>query len=158
MMFLAEQLPGYIVFYNGPKCGASAPDHFHLQAGLKNDILIAGENELRTCLIIESESINEIEDRFEDVFQYLKSRQPEEDEPMMNLIAFTEGNKYILHIFPRKAHRPKQYFETGRRQLLVSPGALDMAGLIITPRAEDFEKIRKEDIEDIYLQVSLSVI
>lgn len=157
MLTLAQELPDYIVFYNGPKCGASAPDHFHFQAGLKSSVLMAGQNELRTCLVIESDSKEEIEERFDDVYQYLKSRQPDEEEPMMNLIAFTEDNKYILHIFPRKAHRPKQYFETGSRQLLVSPGALDMAGLIITPRAKDFEKIKKGDIEDIYFQVSLPV-
>lgn len=84
--------------------------------------------------------------------------QPQEEEPMMNLIAFTENNKYILHIFPRKAHRPKQFYNTGSRQLLISPGALDMAGLMITTRTEDFEKIRKQDIEDIYSQVSMFII
>ena len=158
MMLLAARLPDYIVFYNGPKCGASAPDHFHFQAGLKQPVLLSGENELRSCLIIESESLTEIEERFEDVYRFLKSLQPQEEEPMMNLIAFTTKNKYVLHIFPRKAHRPKQYFETGSRQLLISPGALDMAGLIITTRSRDFEKIKKEDIEDIYSQVSMFII
>ena len=51
-----------------------------------------------------------------------------------------------------------KYFETGKRQLLISPGALDMAGLMITARTVDFDKIRKEDIEDIYSQVSMSII
>lgn len=155
---LAESLPDYIVFYNGPKCGASAPDHFHLQAGLKSDVLLQGENDLRSCLIIESDSKQEAEERFEDVYQYLHSRQPAEEEPMLNLIAFTENNRYVLHVFPRKAHRPHQYFLTGKQQLLVSPGALDMAGLIIVPREEDFEKITKQDVEDIYSQVSMQVI
>ncbi len=158
MLTLAEKLPDYVVFYNGPKCGASAPDHFHLQAGLKIPVLMAGENELRSCLVIESESKKEVEDRFEDVYKYLQSKQPEEDEPMMNLIAFTENKNYVLHIFPRKAHRSKQYFEEGKRKLLISPGALDMAGLIIAPRPEDFEKIEKEDLEDIFSQVSMPVI
>lgn len=158
MMTLAEQLPNYIVFYNGPKCGASAPDHFHLQAGLKSPILQTGENELRSCLVIESSSKQEIEDRFEDVYQYLHSHQPDAEEPMLNLIAFVENQNYVLHIFPRKAHRPGQFFEEGQRQLLISPGALDMAGLIITSRQEDFDKIKKEDIEDIYSQVSMSII
>lgn len=158
MLAIAELLPNYVVFYNGPKCGASAPDHFHFQAGLKMPILMTGENELRSCLVIESSSIQEIEERFEDVYQYLHKRQPDEDEPMLNAIAFTEGNKYVLHIFPRKSHRPKQFFEEGKRQLLISPGALDMAGLIIAVRDEDFDKIRKEDIEDIYSQVSMPVI
>lgn len=158
MLTLAEQLPDYLIFYNGPKCGASAPDHFHLQAGLKLPLLMQGDNELRSCLQIESEDKNEAQGLFEDVYQYLHHLQPEEVEPMMNIIAFTEDNKYKLHIFPRKAHRPGHYYEKGEKQLLISPGALDMAGLMICVREEDFEKISKHDIEDIYSQVSMPVI
>ncbi|MDD3787533.1 MAG: DUF4922 domain-containing protein [Petrimonas sp.] len=158
MLTLAQHLPDYIVFYNGPKCGASAPDHFHLQAGLKQPVLLSGENALRSCLIIESASKDEVEARFDDVYRYLRSRQPDEDEPMLNLIAYVEKGQYVLHVFPRKAHRPRQYFVEGSKQLLISPGALDMAGLIIAAREEDFEKIKKEDIEDIYTQVSMFII
>jgi|AGTN01.3.fsa_nt_gi hypothetical protein len=158
MLSLAAQLPDYVIFYNGPKCGASAPDHFHLQAGLKSPLLLQGDNELRSCLMIESDRIHEVEERFEDVYHYLHHRQPEEEEPMMNVIAFTEQNRYKLHVFPRKAHRPKQYSEKGSKQLLISPGALDMAGLIVSVREEDFNKIQPYDIEDIYAQVSMPVI
>lgn len=158
ILSLAEQLPDYIIFYNGPKCGASAPDHFHMQAGLKSDILMQGYNELRTCLIIEGDTKEDVESDFEDVYHYLSKRQPDEDEPMMNIISFVDQGKYVLHIFPRKAHRPGQYHDSGKRQLMISPGAIDMAGLIITVREEDFNKIRKEDIEDIYSQVSMSII
>ena len=158
MLTLAGELPDYVVFYNGPECGASAPDHFHLQAGLKTAHLLQGDNALRSCLTIESESKKEVEELFEDVYQYLKHRRPDEEEPMMNVIAFTEENRYKLHLFPRRAHRPRHYFEEGARQLLISPGALDMAGLIITVREEDFNKIERQDIEEIYSQVSLPVI
>ncbi|HBX46913.1 DUF4922 domain-containing protein [Limibacterium fermenti] len=158
MLTLSELLPDYIVFYNGPKCGASAPDHFHLQAGLKEPVLIQGDNELRSCLTIETENKKEAEDRFEDVYQYLHTRQPDEEEPMMNIIAYRERNRYILNIYPRRAHRPKQYDEEGNKSLLISPGALDMAGLIITVREEDFNKIQSQDIEDIYSQVSMPII
>jgi ATP adenylyltransferase/5',5'''-P-1,P-4-tetraphosphate phosphorylase II len=158
MLTLAEALPDYIVFYNGPKCGASAPDHFHLQAGLKSPVLLQGENELRSCLIIESSTKQEAEERFEDVYYYLRSRQPEEDEPMLNIITYVDQGNFVLHIFPRKAHRPRQYYLEGNSRLMVSPGALDMAGLIIVPREEDFEKIKQEDIEDIYSQVSMPII
>ena len=158
MLTLAEQLPDYLIFYNGPKCGASAPDHFHLQAGIKLPLLMQGDNELRSCLQIESENKSEMRELFEDVYQYLHYLQPEEREPMMNIIAFTENNRYKLHIFPRKAHRPGHYYEKGNKQLLISPGALDMAGLMICVREEDFEKISKQDIEDIYSQVSMPVI
>ena len=158
MLALAESLPDYIIFYNGPKCGASAPDHFHFQAGLKTAILLTGENDLRSCLTIESDLKEDAEERFYDVYDYLKSHQPHEEEPMMNVIAFKENNKYIIHIFPRKQHRPWQYSAEGKNQLLISPGALDMAGMFITPRKEDFDKIDQEEIEDIYSQVSMAII
>ena len=158
MLSLVELLPNYIIFYNGPKCGASAPDHFHLQAGLKNETLLKSENWLRSCLRIESETKDEAEDRFNDVYNYLKTHQQHEDEPMMNIISFMENEKYIIHVFPRKLHRPWQFFAEGKDKLLISPGALDMAGMFITPRKEDFDKINREDIEDIYSQVSMAII
>ena len=158
MLTLTESLEDYIVFYNGPKCGASAPDHFHFQAGLKMDVLLNGENDLRSCLTIESTEKSEAVELFYDVYNYLKTHQPDEDEPTINIISFMDGGKYIIHIFPRKLHRPWQFSAKGKAQLLISPGALDMAGLIITPRKEDFDKINKEDIEDIYAQVSLAII
>lgn len=157
MLTLAEQLPDYAVFYNGPKSGASAPHHFHLQAGLKNPVLVQGDNELRSCLMIESENKQEAEDLFGDVFHYLRKRQPDEEEPMMNVIAFMEGGRYHVHVFPRKAHRPSCYYEEGNRKMLVSPGAVDMAGCIITVREEDFNRIEKQHVEEIYAQVSLPV-
>ncbi len=158
MLSLTEQLPDYFIFYNGPKCGASAPDHFHFQAGLKTDVLLTGDNDLRSCLRIECELKEEAEEMFYDVYSYLKTHQPDEDEPMMNIISFMENNKYIIHVFPRKLHRPWQYSTEGKNQLLISPGALDMAGMFITPRKEDFEKIGREEIEDIYAQVSMAII
>ncbi|HUI33383.1 MAG: DUF4922 domain-containing protein [Dysgonamonadaceae bacterium] len=158
MLSLSEQLPEYIVFYNGPKCGASAPDHFHFQAGLKTDILLTGDNDLRSCLRIESDVKEEAEELFYDVYNYLKTHQPDEDEPMMNIISFMENSKYVIHVFPRKLHRPWQYFTEGKNQLLISPGALDMAGMFITPRKEDFEKLSRDEIEDIYAQVSMAII
>ncbi|HBT86576.1 MAG: DUF4922 domain-containing protein [Fermentimonas sp.] len=157
MLTLTEKLPDYVVFYNGPKSGASAPDHFHLQAGLKVPELMQGDNELRSCLMIEGESITESIELFEEVYQYLRYQQPEEEEPMLNVITFMEDNKYKTHIFPRKLHRPKQFYAEGSKKLLISPGALDMAGIIITVREEDFDKIDKQDIEDIYVQVSLPI-
>ena len=156
MLTLAEALPDYIVLYNGAASGASAPDHFHFQAGLKIPILLQGDNELRTCMMIESESKNEAVELFEEVYHYL--HQPDEDEPMMNIVAFTENGKYRIHVFPRKAKRPKQYSMEGSKQLRITPGALDMAGLFTTIREEDFEKITRQDIEDIYAQISRPVI
>ena len=125
MLSLAELLPDYIVFYNGPKCGASAPDHFHFQAGLKTNILLSNENSLRSCLRIESETKEDAEEQFEDVYNYLKTHQPDEEEPMMNIISFMENGMYIIHVFPRKLHRPWQYllpFRTGAQNLRLTSG------------------------------------
>lgn len=158
MLKLAKELPDYIVCYDGPSSGASTSNHFHFQAGLKTDILMQGDNELRTCLTIESESKEEVEESFEDVFYYLNSIQPNEVEPMMNIIAFVDCGKYVLNIYPRKKFQPSRYNEIGKRNLLINPGAIDMAGNIIISREEDFDKIKKEDVEDIYTQVSMSII
>ena len=158
MLSLAELLPNYVVFYNGAKCGASAPDHFHFQAGLKTKVLLNSENSLRSCLRIESETKEDAEEQFYYVFDYLKTHQPDEAEPMMNIISFMENNNFIIHVFPRKQHRPWQFSAKGKAQLLVSPGAIDMAGMFITPRKEDFDKIDRNDIEDIYSQVSIAII
>jgi|SRR5690554_1725188 hypothetical protein len=158
ILTLTEQLDEYIVFYNGPKCGASAPDHFHIQAGLKSEVLKQGYNDLRTCMMINSDNRDEAIELFEEVYQYLSSLQPDENEPMINIISYYEKGMYNINIFPRKQHRPTQYYDERNEKLLISPGALDMAGLLITVREEDFKKIDKSDIEDIYNQVSLPII
>jgi hypothetical protein len=158
MLSLAEELPDYIVFYNGARSGASAPHHFHFQAGIKTEILMQGDNELRSCMVIESESKDDAVELFEETYRYLSKHQPDEDEPMMNVVAFMEEKKYKIHVFPRKAKRPKQYDLEGSKRLVVTPGALDMAGLFTVIREEDFEKITRQDIEDIYAQVSMQVI
>lgn len=159
MLTLAEELPDYVITYDGPINGVTATnEHFNFQAGLKNEILLQGDNELRTCLVIESESISEAEESFEDVYYYLTRRQQEAQEPMMNIIAFVEEGKYVIHIFPRKEASSSQYYQTGRDKLIITPTAVDMSGLITITRQDDFDKIKKEDIEDIYSQLSMSVI
>ena len=158
MLLLTEQLDDYIVFYNGPKCGASAPNHFHLQAGIRTEVLQQGDNDLRSCLMINSENRDEAVELFEEVYQYLSSLQPDEIEPMVNIISYYKDGIYNINIFPRKQHRSAHYYEEGNGNFLISPGALDMAGLIITVREEDFIKIDKIGIEDIYNQISLPII
>lgn len=39
----ARRLPDFVVFYNGPRCGASAPDHLHFQAGTKAFLPLIGD-------------------------------------------------------------------------------------------------------------------
>lgn len=176
---LAETLEGYSVFYNGPKSGASAPDHMHFQAGENNFMPIDTEyferkknygklvtwngrfevyrfnHYLRKMLSIEADRAQDIVSASKIFYRFLEKVQADEKEPMLNAICVYKNNKYRLHIFPRKQHRPSQFFAKGNEQLLISPGAVDMGGVFITPRKEDFDKITKEDIVDIYKQVSL---
>ena len=67
--------------------------------------------------------------------------QSEKVEPMVNLLCTFINGKWILHLFPRKLHRPAQYFAEGKDQLLISPASVDFGGVFITPRHEDFDKI-----------------
>ena len=153
-----------MVFYNGPKCGASAPDHLHFQAGTSGvlplqtnwqrlsrnltDVISLNDEEkisvLRDFLVPAFVIISKSEDSDEELFHRLYRSMPmrgDESEPMMNIIAWRKGEEFISVVIPREKHRPDAYFAEGEAQMMVSPGALDMAGLIITPREEDFSKI-----------------
>ena len=153
-----------MVFYNGPKCGASAPDHLHFQAGTSGvlplqtnwqrlsrnltDVISLNDEEkisvLRDFLVPAFVIISKSEDSDEELFHRLYRSMPmrgDESEPMMNIVAWRKGDEFISVVIPREKHRPDAYFAEGEAQMMVSPGALDMAGLIITPREEDFSKI-----------------
>jgi hypothetical protein len=92
---------------------------------------------------------------FERLFSLLKELQPEEAEPMLNILCSHYGRRWHIHIFPRKLHRPWQYFEEGAKQILLSPASVDMGGVLITPREEDFKKLSMADAQDIFEQVCL---
>lgn len=153
-----------MVFYNGPKCGASAPDHLHFQAGTSGvlplqtnwqrlsrnltDVISLNDEEkisvLRDFLVPAFVIISKSEDSDEELFHRLYRSMPmrgDESEPMMNIIAWRKGDEFVSVVIPREKHRPDAYFAESEAQMMVSPGALDMAGLIITPREEDFSKI-----------------
>jgi ATP adenylyltransferase/5',5'''-P-1,P-4-tetraphosphate phosphorylase II len=170
----------YNVFYNGPKCGASAPDHMHFQAGPKNITPLAQslnqiknsdrhfllksskieirfvENMIRNFILMESANKGELLYAFKIFIKALRKISTSGEEPMMNLTASFDGENWNVIIFPRSKHRPNQYFEEGEKKLLVSPAVIDLEGLLILPREEDFKKINADDIIDIYKQVGIT--
>jgi hypothetical protein len=81
--------------------------------------------------------------------------QPEKEEPMLNALCSWSAGKWVVHLFPRKAHRPWQFFAEGEKQVLLGPGSVDFGGVFVTPRREDFDKITREDVADILEQVCL---
>ena len=177
MLDLASGLNDFVLFYNGPKCGASAPDHLHFQAGIKGFLPIEVDfvnnkccREVRTIgnvtishwpdyqrgiISLKSNDKDNLIECFNQIYSKLKILQPNDVEPMLNIIAIFEQGEWIIHIFPRTLHRPVQYFATGEKQIILSPASVDMGGVLITPREEDFIKISKEDIRDIFNQVCL---
>ena len=176
MLDLAQQLTDYTIFYNGPKCGASAPDHAHFQAGNKGFMpieqswreLVAGKvadygqatlwhlnDTPRTTLVIESADRKTAIKLFDIVYHSLDI-QPGEDEPMMNVLGMYEAGKWIVFIFPRAKHRPACYTAEGDANLLSSPASVDLGGVFITPVEKDFIKITAEDIAQILGEVCLS--
>ena len=178
MLDLSAMLINYVVFYNGQKCGASAPDHLHFQAGSKGFLPVEKEFEqmknrlqtktyksvkisfapdyLRRMITLQSNSKNDLLETFETLYSVLTKQQPAEPEPMLNIICYANAAEWIMHIFPRIKHRPSQFFAEDDAQLLISPAAIDFGGALIIPRLEDFEKITAEDIIDIFNQITIS--
>ena len=157
----------FMVFYNGPKCGASAPDHLHFQAGTSGilplqtnwqrlsrnltDIISLNDEEkiaqVHDFIVPAFVIISKSEESDETLFCRLYKAMPvrgDETEPMMNIISWRKGDEFVSVVIPREKHRPEAYFVEGNAKIMVSPGALDMSGLIITPREEDFRKLTDE--------------
>lgn len=176
LLELAAAMEGFTVFYNGPECGASAPDHLHFQAGensfmpisddfnrLKQSgrILFSGEetnvwafdNYLRKIISVETSSMEAALKAVALYYKHFEAMQPEKMEPMMNALCSFSNGKWTIHLFPRKAHRPTHFYEEGEKQILISPGSVDFGGVFILPRREDFDKISRENIVDILAQV-----
>ena len=176
---LLEEYPGIMVFYNGPKCGASAPDHAHFQAGtsgilplqkswkrlshnLKTIFSLNADEDISLieeypcpALLIRSRSSYGDEQLFRRLYDALPQRE-DETEPMMNIVSWRRDEEFISVVFPRRKHRPDCYYAEGLQQYIISPGALDMSGLIITPREEDFKRITPEKALAILNEVSLT--
>ena len=194
MRHLAWTMPNHILFYNGPKCGASCPDHMHLQAGSRGIIPIERdwllyENHLEKLYPLTGSSKQEMADAGntsqrcglfllknyvcpvfvvrslpEETDSLLCQRlyralpvHEDENEPRMNVICWRQAgdesrsDEIVTLVFPRKKHRPECYGE-----IMVSPGALDMGGLLITPRAEDFQKMTSELAASILQEVTMT--
>ena len=174
---LLEEYPELMVFYNGPHCGASAPDHAHLQAGTSGRVplQLSWQRLSRNLTVIVSlnddENISLVNDYpcsallirsrsqygDEQLFRRLYEALPEADpEPMMNIVSWRSDDEFLSVVFPRAKHRPDCYYQEGDAQFVISPGALDMAGLIITPRQQDFERLTPEKAIEILSEMTLS--
>jgi SpoIID/LytB domain protein len=181
MVRLAQRNPDLTLLYNGPQCGASAPDHAHLQAvstgllplqtswqrlsrNLLEVIKTDDDNGIwqvvdypSAAFVIKTNNTQAAERLFRRLYDTLKlpllSGRPE---PMMNIIMWNTGDQLLSVVLPRRKHRPDCYTAEGDAQYIISPGAVDMGGLIITPREEDFRKLTAEQMVAIYQEISLT--
>ncbi len=176
MMNLAAELEGYTLFYNGPKCGASAPDHMHFQAGncgfmpieeevetaKKEVVAKIGDAELSLVsgtshpyFLIRTAEVTNGEKVFDMVYDRLVIPEGE-PEPMLNVLCRYEAGVWSILVFPRKKHRPACYFAEGEANILISPASVDMGNVFITPLEKDFEKITAADIKQIFDECCLN--
>jgi glycosyltransferase involved in cell wall biosynthesis len=175
LMNLAQDVtPVFAVFYNGPACGASAPDHLHFQMIPVNVLAFLSElKELppvketssvryslgkdfdRSIIILESKNSSELAEQFLRLLKTAQKILATNDEPLVNVICTYTKDCWQLVIFLRQKHRPDSYFAKGKNRIFISPGAVDMAGVIITPRMADYSRLDCNTIRGIYREVSL---
>ncbi|MEN8187380.1 MAG: DUF4922 domain-containing protein [Bacteroidota bacterium] len=176
---LSKDLPKTVMFYNAPKCGASAPDHLHFQAGNLDFLPIekdwesikekygkniegydgvevtAVDDTLRRYIVLEGENKETLDEVFQKIHKFGEELENGEA-PMLNILSYYVNGKHRVFVFIRGVHRPWQFFEEGEKNILLSPASVDMGGTMITPLEKDFEKITKEDITDIFKQITVS--
>jgi hypothetical protein len=165
----AEIGPELAAFYNGPRCGASAPDHFHFQAATAGEIpilsqlpkstadrsVVAETSFGRHMLFAQNAELSECARAVEQAIDAVRDIAESPDEPMLNLLAYHDGGQYTAILFPRRAHRPACYFATGAEQLLISPAVLEMCGILVATEADHFERINAETARAIYREISI---
>ena len=167
----------WTILYNGPECGASAPDHHHFQAIPAGLLPIEDESAEKTkltkiahgdgvsiyrvnnigreILILEGESRPPLGSSFQGMISAMKENLFLNKEPMINVAGFMEEGEWRILIFPRVKHRPDAFFREGDERIVVSPAVIEMCGVIVTPIERDFKRLDAHDIENIYQEVSL---
>ena len=168
---------GWAVLYNGPKCGASAPDHLHFQvipAGLlpvEAEVWSPGRlalfrteggNELfraaglgRQAVVLVGDDPEGTAETFQDFLSALQEALSLPDEPMINIVGYRKEGRLVLVVFPRRKHRPDAFFRAGRDRILLSPAVVEMAGVLVTPSETDFRGLDAHKVEALFEEVSL---
>jgi ATP adenylyltransferase/5',5'''-P-1,P-4-tetraphosphate phosphorylase II len=151
-----------LVFYNGPRCGASAPDHFHFQACTSTGVPLLrqlpsdGRHRLqsfgRRLLVCSDRHAEKCVEFVGRVLECLPANDPE---PLVNVLATHRGGRYLAVVWPRSKHRPDCYFEKGEARIAVSPAALEMAGILVVAEPDHFDRIDRQTAVSIYAEVSL---
>ena len=154
---------GFAVIYNGPRCGASAPDHLHFQAVASARLPLVNEenngNYPVRFVLVTGNNDDAVERELNDLLETLSQTTGIEsgihEEPMINLLGTMQNGTRKMFIFPRSKHRPQSFFKRGDDQRMISPAALDLAGVVVAPRHEDFERLTEDELAGIFDEVTL---
>ena len=168
--------PSFTLFYNGPQCGASAPDHLHFQASPAGKIpveldsldsrrieyrktwnhvnIFTMKNYGRGIVILDSDDSQELSALFLQILSVMRNILPTKEEPPLNIIFTCRNSRWRIIIIPRTKHRPDVYFEEGEDKILISPASVDIGGLVITPIEKDFRRVDATVIQTIFREVS----
>jgi Domain of unknown function (DUF4922) len=162
MLDLAKALPEYFVIYNGPECGASAPDHMHFQAGsrvlfpIEKDLAgirgVAVRNYARNVFLFRDSDRSHLASTIYRAIDLLSQVTGKRPEPLLNIAVFHNENAWTVYLFPRGKHRPSVYHSG---ELTVSPASIDLCGIFVAPFEKDFVRISGNDIADIFREVTL---
>lgn len=170
MIEMAEKMPGMCIFFNGARAGASAPDHLHCQAVMTAELplmnfLESGGDvaslpfDVKYAVIFpESKGTLQLKEILQT--KGIDAVTGKADNRLLNAYAWMGKDGMLrIAIVRRSAHRPSCYpldsTIDADKSLMVSPGAIDMAGIVILPREEDFERITEKDLERIYSETAL---
>jgi hypothetical protein len=180
MLNLTKDLSAYFtLIYNGPECGASAPDHMHFQCFTKGELPVEHElnffrnkfheeifssnnisvftvnKYLRNMIIVDALSIDAAKSTTAFILNQLGKITPAAKSYCTNIISIYRNKTWTIFIIPRRKHRPSYFYKEDDGQILISPAAVDLGGVCITPRKEDFDKIKFENIKEIFKEVCL---
>lgn len=220
LLALTEALSTHFtLLYNGPRCGASAPDHLHFQACARGlapielelsrvkwlrhgtpsgpgDVLryeaphSPGSPRIpssqrgqtivsrplpplsrsgvdiglwsdgpRNAAVLISDDRNTLSRAMLNTLDRFGEAE-ESEEPMLSLLAWFTPQCWIVLLFPRSRHRPACYTPTPNAEATrdarytISPGALDMAGLVVAPVKRDYERLDSATLAEIFREVS----
>ena len=178
LLLTKDIAPDFTTLYNGPRCGASAPDHLHFQAvpsgcmPVENELLArekffvvngtdhatvsSGRGLGRGITLVEGRNAGDVSHAFRELIHTYRSETDRDDEPMINVIGLYMNSNFTLAVFPRRAHRPAAFFRQNDQRIMVSPAVMEMGGIIVTPSESDFDRLDSETIEAIYREVSLT--
>ena len=183
--FVTDLGCSFMAFYNGPTCGASAPDHLHFQACPAGSIPMTGQLAMllkggtgmpmlvpvpssgpargftgtvdnRTLFVCLSPEPGLLVEMLQTVVGFLEKTTAGSYSPGVNILVSGSAEGYSGILFPRRAHRPSCFYEDGERRMIVSPGAVDMGGLVILPRRQDYAKMDRERMLHIFSEVCCS--